>query len=145
MTTTTVHDQITPPPTRRARTRARAVAVAGATLAALGVWAVAVPLLGADLLVRPGGGSAQRVGAGAVAAASLIPALLGWALLALLERRTARARPVWTGVAVVVLLLSLGGPLTAGTTTASKAVLVLMHLAVGAVLIPALRRSSTTG
>ncbi len=142
---TTVPDQITRAPGRRVRTRVRALAVACAPLVALGVWTVAVPLLGADLPVRPGGGSPQMVGAGAVAAASLITALVGWALLALLEHRTARARPVWTAVALAVLLLSLGGPLTAGTTTASKAVLVLMHLTVGAVLIPALRRNSPTG
>jgi hypothetical protein len=47
-------------------------------------------------------------------------------------------------VAIVVVLLSLGGPLTSGTTAAAKVTLALMHLAVAAVLIPVLRRSSPT-
>ena len=111
-------------------------------LAALAIWVVADQLLGANLLVRSGGGSPQSVGAGTVVAASLLAALLGWVLLAVLERRTSRARAVWTGVALVVLLLSLSGPLTGGTTPSTTATLVLMHLTVAAVLIPTLRRSS---
>lgn len=45
-------------------------------------------------------------------------------------------------VAIVVLLVSLSLPLSAGATISSKAALALMHLAVAAVLIPALRRNS---
>ncbi len=142
MTTTTAQQRITPAPARR--TRARALVIATATLAALVVWIVAVPLLGTDLLVRSGSDSAQRVGPGAVVVTSLIASLLGWVLLAVLERRTSRAHTVWTGAAVVVLVLSLGGPLTAATTTAAKTALALMHLAVGAVLIHGVRRSSRT-
>lgn len=138
--TTTRTAQSTSPSTRP--TRARALGVLGAVLAALAIWVVADQLLGANLLVRSGGGSPQSVGAGTVVAASLLAALLGWVLLAVLERRTSRARAVWTGVALVVLLLSLSGPLTGGTTPSTTATLVLMHLTVAAVLIPTLRRSS---
>jgi Family of unknown function (DUF6069) len=138
--TTTRTARTTSPSTRP--TRARALGVLGAALAALAIWVVADQLLGANLLVRSGGGSTQSVGAGTVVAASLLAALLGWALLAVLERRTSRARAVWTGVALVVLLLSLSGPLTGGTTPSTRATLVLMHLTVAAVLIPTLRRSS---
>jgi hypothetical protein len=42
----------------------------------------------------------------------------------------------------VVLVLSLTGPLTAGTTTTSKVALAGMHLAVAAVLVPLLARST---
>jgi hypothetical protein len=142
--TTTQTAHTTSSSTRRTRARARALGVLGAVLAALAVWIVADPLLGADLLVRPGGGSPQSVGAGPVVAASLLAALLGWALLAILERRTSRARGVWTGIALVVLVLSLSGPLTGGTTLTTKATLAIMHLAVAAVLIQTLRRSSPT-
>jgi hypothetical protein len=76
--------------------------------------------------------------------ASLIASLLGWALLALLERRTDLARAIWTGVALVVVLLSLGAPLTGGITTAAAVTLTLMHLAVAAVLITVLPLSSPT-
>ena len=126
------------------RGRVRALAVAAASLGALVVWVVAVPVSGVDLLVRPRGGAATAVGAGAVVGVSLLAGLLGWALLAMLERRIARARTVWTWSALVVLLLSLAGPLTAGTTPLAKAVLALMHLTIAAVLIPALRRTSPT-
>ena len=128
----------------RTRTRTRALAVAGAALAALVVWTVAVPILDVDLTVSPGGGSPMSVGAGTVVVAALVGALLGWALLALLEARTARARTLWTGAAVVALLVSLGGPLNAATATSIQVTLMLMHLAVAAVLIPALRRTSPT-
>ena len=58
-----------------------------------------------------------------------------------MERRAARARRIWTGIAFVVVVLSLSLPLTAGITMSSKVALALMHVAVAAVLIPGLRRS----
>jgi hypothetical protein len=138
--TTTRTAQITSPSTHQIRSRS--LGVLGAVLAALAIWIVAGPLLDADLLVRSGVGSPQSVGAGSVVAASLLAALLGWALLAILERLTSRARAVWTGVALVVLLMSLSGPLTSGTTLSTKATLAIMHVTVAAVLIQTLRRTS---
>jgi hypothetical protein len=41
-----------------------------------------------------------------VAGGRLVAALAGWALLALLERFTARARTIWTAIALLVALLS---------------------------------------
>jgi predicted permease len=122
--------------------RTRALSVAGAVLAAAAVWAVAVPLSGTHLLIRFGSGAAQSVGIEYVVGASLAASLAGWGLLSLLERRTARARRIWTGIAIVVVVLSLGLPVTAGTTMSSKVALALMHVAVAAVLIPSMRRSS---
>lgn len=143
MTGATSSDEA-PPTTRNSTTRTRGLAVLGAVLAALAVWVIAVPLLGVDLRVSmsPGGSDVQTVSTPFVVAASLLVSLLGWALLALLERRTARAATIWTVVAAVVLLLSLGSPLSSGTTAATKVTLALMHIAVAAVLIPTLR--STT-
>jgi hypothetical protein len=123
-------------------TRTRALSVAGAVLAAVAVWAVAVPLSGTHLLIRFGSGAAQSVGIDYVIGASLAASLAGWGLLALLERRTARARRIWTGIAFVVVVLSLSLPLTAGTTISSKMALALMHVAVASVVIPVMRRSS---
>jgi hypothetical protein len=145
MTTTTKHESNTRLRVRRP-IRARALGVVGAAVAALTVWTTAVPLLGVDLVVRPGGGAAQPVGPGSVVVTSLIASLLGWALLALLEHRTsrARARAIWTAMALVAMLLSLGAPITAGVTTAAAVTLTLMHLAVAAVLIAVLRLSSPT-
>lgn len=125
---------------------ARALAVAATVGAALVAWIVLVPLLGVQLTVDagPGGGGASTVGPGAVLATSLLASLLAWGLLGVLEARTRRSRTIWTITAVVVLLVSMIGPLTGGDTTASKASLVVLHLSVAAALIPLLRRTTRT-
>ncbi|MFG2090287.1 MULTISPECIES: DUF6069 family protein [unclassified Spirillospora] len=52
---------------------------------------------------------------------------------------SARPGRIWTAVATACLLLSLSGPFTGhGVSTANWLGLVLLHLAVGAVVIPAL-------
>jgi Family of unknown function (DUF6069) len=118
---------------------ARALSVGGAIIAAAAVWVFAVPLLGLHLIVRFGNNAPQTVGLDFVVGATLIASLLGWGLLAMLERRTSRAHTIWTVVAIAVLLVSLSLPLSAGTTTSTKAALAVMHLAVAAVLITGLR------
>jgi hypothetical protein len=73
----------------------------------------------------------------------LLASTAGWGLLVLLERLVTRAGRVWTVVAVIVLVVSLGAPLSAsGITNANKGWLVAMHLAVGAALIPLLARTA---
>jgi hypothetical protein len=121
----------------------RTFIVAGAVFAALVVWVIAVPILGIQLVVRFGSAAPETVGIALIAGASLLGSLCGWGLLAALERRTSRARAIWTGVAVIVLLASLSLPLTAATTSAARIALGLTHLAVAAVLIPALRWTSS--
>lgn len=120
----------------------RALGVVGAVAAAVAVWAIAVPLLGVELLVRFGTGAPESVGIAYVLGASLIGSLAGWALLVLLERRTSRARTIWTAIAVVAVLLSLSLPLYAGVSTSTKITLAVMHAGVAAVLIPVMRRGS---
>ncbi|HEY6469739.1 MAG TPA: DUF6069 family protein [Candidatus Dormibacteraeota bacterium] len=122
--------------------RTRALGVAGAIIAAVAVWAIEASVLGLHLDIRFGTGAAQTIGVGFIVGATLFASLLGWGVLTLLERRTLHARAIWTAMAVVVVLASLTLPLTAGTTTSTKIALVAMHLAVGAVLIPALRSVS---
>lgn len=124
------------------RAPARALSVAGGVAAAVAVWAIAVPGLGVKLLIRFGGGSPQPVHAELVVGAALAASLCGWGLLAMLERRTPHALAVWTTVALVVTIASLSLPAVAGITAAAATALALMHLAVAAVLIPALRRSA---
>lgn len=122
--------------------RARALCAAGGGLAAALAWIVAVPLLGIRLGVRFGPGPLRTVAAGEAIGAAVAAALLGWLLLAVLERRTARARPLWTAIALAVLAASLALPLTAATTTSAAAALIAMHLAVGAAVIPALAHTA---
>ncbi|WFE40451.1 DUF6069 family protein [Micromonospora sp. WMMD998] len=123
------------------RRRDRLLTVLVATAATLLGWVVAVPLAGVELIARAGDAE-QRVTPAAVAVSTVLAGLAGWALLALLERFTGRARTVWTVVAALVLLLSLLGPLTGGVGRSATATLAVLHLLAGAVLVPGLRRTA---
>lgn len=114
--------------------RRGALAVIGATAAAAVPWVVA-EVAGVELEVTTGGWTLD-VGLPLVLAAALVMSLAGWGLLIRLGRRR------WTVVALTVLVLSLVGPLTAEATTETRLYLALMHLAVGAVLIPGLRAAA---
>src|SRR5580704_17117528 len=129
--------------------RARALSAAGGALAAALAWIVEVPLLGTHLNVRfgsghmqTGAGHIQTITIGQVIGVAVAASLFGWLLLALLERRTPRARRLWTVTAVAALAASLALPLAAATTTSAVAELIVMHLTVGAVVIPAMARTA---
>ncbi|MEV3924848.1 DUF6069 family protein [Actinomadura coerulea] len=129
---------------RRSPRRARALAVAGAVAAALAVWAVGEPLLGHDLVVQQKGQEPRDLGAAAIGAFALAPSLLGWALLAALERVTPLAARIWTAIALTLLTASFLPVIGVQASGGTKAVLALTHLAVGAVLIPVFRRTATS-
>jgi hypothetical protein len=81
---------------------------------------------------------------GQVIGVSLAAALLGWLLLAVLDKRTSRARGLWVGAALAALIASLALPLTAATTSAADMGLIVMHLVVAAVVIPTMALTSRT-
>jgi hypothetical protein len=123
------------PVSSRTRLIRRSAGVIGAGLAALVVWLLAVPVGGIELAANPQG-VVQQIGLDQVLIVALGAGLVGWGLLAALERLVpARARLIWTIVAAVVLVLSLFGPIGAGVGVASKLVLSVLHLVVGALLI----------
>jgi len=131
--------------------RARALCAAGGALAAALAWIVEVPLLGIHLKVRlgpghmqTGAGHIETIAIGQVIGVTVAASLLGWLLLALLERRTQRARLLWTTTALTALAASLALPLAAATTTSATVGLVVMHLTVGAVVIPAMAHTART-
>jgi hypothetical protein len=105
---------------------------------------VEVPVLGLHLTVRFGAGHTQTIAIGQVIGVTVAASLLGWLLLTLLERRTPRARLRWTTIALAALAASLTLPLAAGTTTSAVAGLIVMHLTVGAVVIPAMAHTART-
>ena len=112
-----------------------------ATAAAVAIWAVATAA-GADLTVSFGSGQPiQKVTVVNVVVAALVGSLAGWGLLALLRRFTTNARAVWTVIAIVFALFSLGGPLSTISSTGTKVALVAMHLAGATVVIVVLRRT----
>lgn len=125
------------------RRRIRALAVLGAVVAAVSVWVVGEPLLGNDMVIKAEGQEPQDLGASAFIMFSLFFSLLGWALLALLERLTRRARLIWTVVALAFLAVSFVFPLfTIEASGGTKTVLALGHVAVAAVLVPVFRATS---
>ncbi|MFE9457582.1 DUF6069 family protein [Streptomyces californicus] len=130
-------------------TRTRAVAVVAAVVADALIWLLAHVAFDIDLRTPDGPGSTTTspLYFPAVVIGAAVIGLLGWGLLAVLEKFAARrARTVWTVVAVAVLVLSLFAPVFgAGLTAGNKITLVLFHLAVGAILIPAFRRNTPAG
>jgi hypothetical protein len=128
----------------RASTTTPVVVVLGAIVAAVAIWGVATGA-GAELTVSFGPGQPiQKITLINVVVAALVGSLAGWGLLALLRRFTPKARGIWTVIAIVAALLSLGGPLSAIASAGTKASLVAMHLAVATVLIVGLWRSTET-
>ncbi len=122
--------------------RTRALCAAGGALAAALAWIVEVPLLGIHLNFRFGTGHIQTIAVGQVIGVTVAASLLGWLLLALLERRTAHPRLLWTTIALAAVAASLTLPLAAATTTSAVAGLIVMHLIVGAAVIPAMAHTA---
>lgn len=122
----------------------RALAVVGGAVAALIVWALAKYAFDVAMQVRPPGGTGPAdVPASNVIFGALFGGLVGWALLAILERFVNRARTVWTWIAIAGLVLSFASPLAAQDATGgTKLALAIMHVAVAAVVIPILARTS---
>jgi hypothetical protein len=115
----------------------RLAVVVGAVLAAVVAYLIITLAVDQDLQSPATNDQAPPdISLGPVIFVSALASLLGWGLLALLEKFTAKARMIWTIIALVVLLLSLGGPLS-GTdiSTGNRIGLVVLHLVVGAVLI----------
>jgi hypothetical protein len=119
--------------------RLRAVAV-GAAVVTTGALYTAARALGTDFaLTDPGKAQAHQLILPEIVAFTLVFSLLGWAALALLERYVGRARDVWTALAGTVLLLSLVPIAIEQATGGTKVMLVLIHAAVAAVLVPVFR------
>jgi hypothetical protein len=124
-----------------ARLRSRLLAWLGGAVAALVVWVIAAPIAGADLRATVVGDE-QEIVAVAVVISALVQGGLGWAVLALLERFLGRARTIWLVLAVLVLVFSGVNAATAAVNTETAVWLNVMHLAVAAVLVPVLARTS---
>jgi hypothetical protein len=118
------------------------VVVGAAVLMTILVWVIGEPLLGHDLVVTSPGKPAMDLGLAEIAFVAVASSLLGWAALAILERFTARAVVIWTIAAFVVLVASFLPLANVEASGGDKVVLALTHVAVAAVLVPGLRRTS---
>jgi hypothetical protein len=126
------------------RPTARPVAVVLAVLAALAVWGVSKLVFGIDVRQPAfGTGVPQDLTAGPIVIASVVAGIAAWLALAVLERLTRHAPAIWVTLATLVLVASLGAPLSGrGIDEQSRLVLTLLHLTVGALLIVLLARTS---
>ncbi len=122
----------------------RLLAILGGVAIAEILWIVANLVLGIRLQAPANDGSpAMDLGPVFVGLTAALLSLIAWGLIALLERLTARAARLWLALAPLLLLVSLAMPLSgSGVSTANRAILVLMHLGVGGLLIPAFYRTS---
>ncbi|SFS13973.1 hypothetical protein SAMN04487783_1740 [Agrococcus baldri] len=119
---------------RRRRRLRRLGTIVLAALLATAIWAVAVPIAGVTLVVGSGQ-SAQHVGPASVAIVSFALGLVAWALLALLERLGPAGRRTWQVAGLLVLIVSLAGPLAMGGALPVLLTLEAMHLVVGVTVI----------
>lgn len=121
----------------------RVTGIVAAVVIALVIWAIA-RAFGSEMIVPAWDGSQDQVGAlDVIFVGALIP-LVGWGLLAVLERFSRAALRIWTITAVAVIVLSIV-PLILMTgvqaPVSTTIPLMLIHLAVGAVVIGFFRRS----
>lgn len=135
MSVTVTRPASTTASTAAARRRRRALGIPVTIAAALAVWAVG-NVAGADYVITDSMGTA-RVDAVATAGTTLVLALLGWGVLALLERITRFGTRAWTVLAIVVAAASMIPVVLVDATTATRIALAAIHLVVAAVLIPA--------
>lgn len=125
---------------RRVEGRSRLAVVGITVAAAVAWWAILSQVGGIDLQAKQG--TVMHINGVAVFAAATAMAFAGWGLLAILERRTVNARNVWTVVAVIACVTSLGSPLSGGIGVGAKLGLASLHLVVGIVVILGLRRTT---
>lgn len=137
----TTAESVRPVPLPRARRSGRALIVAGAAGAAILVWLVA-RLLGTPFEVRMPGQQPTVIGLWMVLVTATLAALAGWVALAVLERLTRHPRTTWTVLAILALAASFIPLTQAELGGDTRVALGLMHLAVAAVLIPGMRRTT---
>jgi hypothetical protein len=111
------------------------IAAALAAAINLALFFILPALLNTPLRVRtPQAADLEPLSFIAVIFASVIPSLIGAGVLYVLGRFTTRPITIFRVLAVVITILSFGGPLQLGISTAEVIVLELMHL-VAAVVI----------
>lgn len=121
------------------RARRRAVGIVATLVVTLAVWLLG-HLAGADYWIADSQGTV-RIDALVTTQVTVVLGLVGWGVLALLERLTRYGTTIWTVLAAVVVVASMIPIVLVEATTATRVALVVVHLAVGAVLVPAFVRA----
>ena len=121
------------------RRRRRALGIVLAVVVTLAVWLLG-HLAGADYWITDSQGTV-RIDMLVTAQVTVVLGLVGWGVLALLERLSRHGAVLWTVLAVIVVAASMIPVVLVEATTATRLALVAVHLAVGAVLVPAFVRA----
>jgi hypothetical protein len=121
------------------RRRRRALGIVATLVVTLAVWLLG-HLAGADYWITDSQGSV-RIDALVTTQVTVVLGLVGWGVLALLERLTRYGTTIWTVLAAVVVVVSMIPIVLVEATTATRVALAAVHLAVGAVLVPAFVRA----
>ncbi len=129
LTTPRVHDSA-----------ARRAGVAGGAIASAGAVWLGARALGIELVVEVADRPPEPVSLPITLIFAAQAALAGWALLAVLERVSRHAHPIWTTTAAVVLVASLVPIYAVEASAGTRVSLTAMHLVVGGVLIAGLAR-----
>jgi hypothetical protein len=120
----------------------RASGVAAA-LIATSVWWLVAQALNVSLRVNlHDGRPAQQFGLLFLLGFALGFSILGWLVLAVLDRRTRRSVAIWTTLGIGLLVVSFVPIAIAGASSGSKVILSCIHLSVAAALLTFMRRSS---
>jgi hypothetical protein len=123
--------------------RAGLLAAAVAAVANIVVWTIERMLLGLPLPVPQGAGNEMApLPVVLVVVVSVVMAIGGTLLLAILNRFVRRPIDWFWGVSAVALLISFGGPLSLPVDTATKAGLTAMHLVAAAAIVGSLTSMS---
>ena len=93
--------------------------------------------------IPPGSPTMQALPLTAVVLASIVPAFVGAAVLAILRRFAPRADLIFQILSAIIVVVSLGGPLRQPTDDATKFVLNLMHVLAGGIIVYGLTRPVT--
>lgn len=121
------------------RRRGRALGIVATLVVTLAVWLLG-HLAGADYWITDSQGTV-RIDALVTTEVTVVLGLVGWGVLALLERLTRYGTTIWSVLAAVVVVASMIPIVLVEATTATRVALAAVHLAVGAVLVPAFVRA----
>jgi hypothetical protein len=119
-------------------------AIAVAVAAAIVAWLLIENLSGIEMMTPAVQGRPNMdIGPIPIAVSVIVATLIGWGVLALMERRAQNPRRSWTIFAVIGTVLSLGAPFSGEDLATNQRIsLAALHVVTAAVFIPLMARTA---